>query len=380
MAYGDIGAAVDTLEFELTDILRPDMVHVSGDIFAVAYENASGNGAVITIDITEAGAIGAAVIDSLEFDAVDGHEVKIIHVLGDIFAITYRGPGADGFLVTVEISTAGAMGAAVEDTLEFETDACYEPDPIMRTDSIIAIVYRDASNHGKIITASIAADGQIGATTIDDKDAWASNCNAPSMVNVTNSIFAIAYRDNVYDGHICTMSIDTAGEISTTVIDTLEFDGGSGNDPRICKVYGNIFAIAYRGPGDDGWLCTVTISEGGAIGATVVDALEFDTVRCAWPDITHIGRGIVAIAYAGEYEDGFLVTAQIETDGQIGAAVIDSEEYDTDKGVNPSIVYISGDQYAIAYRGAAEDGFIKTPTIITPPVGLIKYLTIMGVG
>lgn len=380
MADGDIGAAVDTLEYELTDIVKPDMVHVAGDVFAIAFEDASGDGVVVTVDIDAAGQIGAAVIDTLKFDAVDGHEVKIIHVLGDIFAIAYRGVGADGFLVTVEISTAGAMGAAVEDTLEFDTDACYEPDPIMISNSIIAVVYRDVANQGKIITASIAADGQIGAATIDDKNAWAANCNNPTIVNVSGDIFAISYSDNVYDGHVCTMDIDAAGAISAAVVDTLEFDVAQGTDPRICKTVGNIFAIAYRGPGDDGWLCTVTISNAGAIGAAVEDTLEFDTVSCYWPDIIHLGSGIVAIAYQGELYDGFMVTAQIETDGQIGATVIDSEEYDTDQGVEPSIVHVSGDTYAIAYKGPGSDGFIKTPTIITPTEGKPGYLMMMGVG
>jgi len=380
MANGDIGAAVDTLEYELTDITRPDMVHVSGDIFAIAYENASGNGAVVTIDITAAGQIGAAVIDSLEFDAVDGHGVKIIHVLGDIFAIAYRGVDSDGFLVTVEISTAGAMGAAVEDTLEFDTGACYEPDPSMISDSIIAIVYRDVGNQGKIITASIAADGQIGAGTIDDENAWAANCNNPTIVHVSGNVYAISYRNSAYAGHVCTMSIDAAGTISAAVIDTLAFDAGFAADPKMCKVYDGIFAIAYRGPGDDGWLCTVAISNAGAIGAAVEDTLEFDAAYAGLPDIIDIGGGIVAIAYCGDGLDGTVVTAQIEADGQIGAAVIDSEVFDATNGAQPSIVHVSGDQYAIAYKGTSDDGFIKTPTIVTPVAGRIKYLMMMGIG
>lgn len=380
MANGDIGAAVDTFEFELTNIERPDIVHVSGDVFAIAFEDASGDGVVVTVDIDAAGEIGAAVIDTLKFDAVDGHEIKIIHVLGDIFAIAYRGVDSDGFLVTVEISTAGAMGAAVEDTLEFDTVGCWEPDPIMITDSIIAIVYRDSANQGKIITAAIDAAGQIGAATIDDKNAWAANCNNPSIVHVSGDIFAIAYMDNVYDGHVCTMDIDTAGAIGASVVDTLEFDTSQGADPRICKVLGNIFAIAYRGPGDDGYLCTVDISDAGAIGAAVEDTLEFDTAHCTWPDIAHLGNGIVAIAYGGNLYHGFLVTVQTGAAGQIGAAVIDSEEYDTSHGTYPSIIHVSGDQYAIAYIGADSDGFIKTPTIVTPTEGRIQYLPLMGIG
>ena len=380
MADGDIGAPVDTREYEITNTVAPDMVHVSGDIFAIAYENASGNGAVVTIDITAAGVIGAGVIDLLEFDAVDGNDVKIIHVLGDIFAIAYRGPSSHGYLVTVEISTAGAMGAAVEDTLEFDASACYDPDPIMRTDSIIAVVYRDAANQGKIITASIAAGGAIGDTVIDTENAWAANCNAPSIVHISGDIYAVAYRNNLYTGHICTVSITAGGEIGAAVEDTLEFDGGFSNNPRVCHISGSIFAIAYRGVDDDGWLCTVSITAGGEIGAAVIDTLEFEATFCAHPDIIHIGGGIVAIAYQDIGDDGFVVTAKIETDGQIGAAVIDSEEYDTTQGADPSIVHVSGDQYAIAYKGSGDDGYIKTPTIVTPTDGFPRHLMMMGVG
>ena len=272
------------------------------------------------------------------------------------------------------------MGTAVKDWLIFDTDACYEPDPIMISDSIIAVVYRDVANQGKIITASVAADGQIGAATIDDENAWAANCNNPTIVHVSGSVYAISYRDNVYDGQVCTMDIDSAGEIGAAVIDSLEFEAGFVAGPRVCKTLDNIFAIAYRGPDDDGWLCTVTISNAGAIGAAVEDTLEFDTDKCFWPDIIHLGRGIVAIAYESDIYEGFLVTVQIEADGQIAAAVIDSEKYDANKGVEPSIVHVSGDQYAIAYKGTDSDGFIKTPTIVTPADGRIKHLMLMGIG
>ncbi len=39
----------------------------------------------------------------------------------------------------------------------------------------------------------------------------------------------------------------TAGEITDTVIDTLEFDTADGFEPSMINVSGNIYAIAYRG-------------------------------------------------------------------------------------------------------------------------------------
>ncbi|MBW2602189.1 MAG: hypothetical protein JRD47_09775, partial [Deltaproteobacteria bacterium] len=47
---------------------------------------------------------------------------------------------------------------------------------------------------------------------------------------------------------------------TNTVIDTLEFDTSSGYEPDIIHVDGNVYAIAYRGPSDDGYLKTVEIN------------------------------------------------------------------------------------------------------------------------
>ena len=380
MANGDIGAIIDTLEFDVADIAAPSLVHVTGDIYVIAYENATGDGEMATVEIDSAGQIGAAVIDSLVFDAVDGHEVKIIHVSGTIFAVAYRGVDADGFLVTVEITAAGQIGAAVIDSLEFDTSACYDTEIIKITDSVVAVVYRDATNQGKIITASIDASGNIGATVLDAKNAWAANCNCPEVVGVSDDIYAVVYRDNLYKGHVCTVDIAANGQIGAAVIDSLMFDAVFAGCGSICHVKNDTFAIAYLGVDDDGFLVTVEIDAAGQIGAAVIDSLEFDTTHGVKPNIILLNLGIVAIAYQGAGDDGFLVTAQIEADGQIGAAVIDSLEFDGVNGVNPELVRVSGNTYAIAYQGLANDGFLVTISIETPPLGGVKHLLMVGVG
>ena len=41
-------------------------------------------------------------------------------------------------------------------------------------------------------------------------------------------------------------SIDSSGEITNSVIDSLEFDTSNGYEPSIVQATGNIFAIAYQ--------------------------------------------------------------------------------------------------------------------------------------
>ena len=114
------------------------------------------------------------------------------------------------------------------------------------------------------------------------------------------------------DGFISTIRIDSAGDIITPLIDTLEFDTAFAIDPVIIEVGNGIYAIAYEGPDDDGFIKTVRISSGGVISVSVIDTFEFDAVNGEIPDIIEVSPGVFAIAYHGPDDDGFVVTLQID--------------------------------------------------------------------
>ena len=159
------------------------------------------------------------------------------------------------------------------------------------------------------------------------------------------------------------MEINTSGQITNSVIDTLEFDNLKGKTPEIIPVSGNIFAIAYAGNGDDGFLKTVEINTSGQITNSVIDTLEFDTLKGKEPSIVPVAGNIYAIAYAGFGDDGFLKTVEITTSGQITNTVIDTLEFDTSNGKTPEIINVSGNVFAIAYAGSRDHGFLKTIVI-----------------
>ena len=62
-------------------------------------------------------------------------------------------------------------------------------------------------------------------------------------------------------------------------MDSLEFDPVKGKTPSMIHVSGDIYAIAYSGDGDHGFLKTVKITSNGQIDDTVLDTLEFDVVK-----------------------------------------------------------------------------------------------------
>ena len=380
MAYGDIGAIVDTLEFCVTNAARCFIIHVTGEIFAIAYVDADSHGMVATVGINAAGDIEPTIIDSLEFDTTTCGYPTIVHVSGSIYAIAYRGPDNDGWVCTVDIAANGVIENAVVDTLEFDTSPCYDPNLIHHTGTTFAVVYRNAANHGTLTTFAIDAAGNIGAAPIDTGTFVASHGNEPKIVNVFGNIFATVYRTGAFAGGLCTSAIAADGTITTINIETVAFVPGFVGDPDICNAIGNIYAIAYRGVDNDGFLATIDISDAGDIGAATIDTLEFDTDNCAWSSIIPINAGMCAIASQSTGNLGLLTTVQVDAAGEITDTILDNQTFDAADGINPKLIVVDDDTFVIAYSGAGSDGFVTTITIERPSLGQTRHLTLMGVG
>jgi hypothetical protein len=358
---GTIGdSGLDSLEYDTANGYTPDSVQVSDTVYAIAYRGTGSDGFLKTVSVSADGEIAGSVIDTLEFDTSDAYEPCILHVSGNVFAVAYRGPGNDGFLKTVSIDSSGNIGNAVIDTLEFDTSNGFEPDIINISGSIYAVAYRGTSDDGFLKTVSIAADGAIANAVIDALEFDTLDCYTPDLIKISGNIFAVAYRGQNNDGFLKTVSVSAGGDIGNAAIGTLEFDTSDGYTPCIIQTSENIFAIAYRGPGNDGFLKTVSIDSTGDIGNAAIDTLEFDTSDGYEPDILNVSNEIYVIAYRGTNNDGFVKTLSIAANGSIDNSVVDTLEFDTSDGYEPCIIPVDADIFLITYRGQGDDGFVFT--------------------
>jgi len=300
---------------------------------------------------------------TLEFDKQTGVDPSIIPISGRVYAIAYAGNGEDGFLKTVEIAANGQITDGVIDTLEFDTQQGKTPDIIRILGNIYAIAYAGNRDDGFLQTVEIAANGQITDASIDILEFDTRNGETPDIIPISGNVYAIAYAGNRDDGFLMTVEIAANGQITDGVIDSLEFDTRNGKAPNIIPISGNVFAIAYAGNRDDGFLKTVEIAANGQITDGVIDSLEFDTRNGKTPNIIPISGNVYAIAYAGIADEGSLKTVEIAADGQITDAAVDTLVFDTQQGKTPNIIAVSGNVFAIAYAGNADDGFLKTMVI-----------------
>ena len=313
-------SVLDSLEFDTNTCYFPDIIQVSADVFAIAYQGSGNDGFIKTVEIDSDGTITNSIIDSLEFDTGNGRTPDIIHVSGNIYAVVYRGNNNDGFIKTVRIISNGNITNSIVDSLEYDTSNGYYPDIVHISGEVYAITYRGNSGDGYIKTIEIADNGNIDNSVIDSLEFDTGNCAYPNIINISGDIYVIAYQGNGNDGFLKTLQIASNGNIASGTTDTLEFDTGNGREPVIIPVTSNVYAIVYRGTGNDGWVKTVEIASNGNITNSIIDSLEYDTSSGVFPDIIHIYGQIFAIAYAGPGTDGFLKTIDINTQEATEAA------------------------------------------------------------
>ena len=363
MAIGDIRGIIDSLDFDLYGGVLPKIIHVSGTTYAIGYQGYRNDGYLVTISIEANGAI-TGVIDSLEFDTSNGAHPWIIHIAGDVHAIAYVGPGGNGTIKTLTIQPDGTIGAVI-DTFAYDPGpSVIEPVIVHISGSVYAVFYGGPDNDGWLKTITINSDGTIGGI-IDSLEFDTAYGVYSDPIHIGGNVWAVAYTaDAIFGpGRIKTISIANNGVIGA-IISSYDYDGNQTSAPDIIHISGNVYVIAYGGPGRHGWLKTISIV-GGSIGA-VIDSMEFEAVYGCNPWIIYVADDVYAIAYDGPDGDGWLKTITINGSGVIGGEV-SALEYDPANGRYQSMIHVSGNIYAIAYLGPGNDGWLKTVDIETIP-------------
>lgn len=367
--------ALDSLEFDTSNGEEPSIVHVSGDIYAIAYQGTSSDGIASTITILPDGTIPdppSNPIDSMTFESATVLEPKIFHVSGDIFGVVYEEDSSnDGWIRTFTITPTGTIGSLLS-SVEFDNSNGRESD-IITVPSIsigqknFAIAYRGNQNDGFV--RSLLINETTGAITLQNIFEYnTSDGYTPDIVLIsegfgfTPSVFAIAYRGEQSDGFVSTIGINLFGTI-TSIDGPFEFDASDSFEPSIIRVAGDVFAIAYRDNSGSGTITTLQIDSGGNISSTI-DSQAFSP-QVFEPDILSISGNLFAVAYRGTDDDGFISTVQIDSAGNIASTVTDTLEFDTDYGEDPFLLPVSGGVFAIAYTGNSDDGFVTTIEIVS---------------
>lgn len=384
MAFGDIGSVQDTLEYDTVEGRYNRIIKRSNTIAVILYQDTNDDQKVVTVEVNAAGAITNTVKDTLIFNGNAASLLSIAERTPGIYVcygqMDLDAGGSNLFAATISVGTAGELPVGIIDELNFSTGALYDSSITYLTGSIM--VGADGTSGGQqfIRTFTVSEAGAIGAAEIESYRFITNTTRDCDICRVSSTVVAIVTTDSGGELKLWTFTVSGGGNISTPETDGLVI-AASGSKGEIINVSGNIFAIAYEGPGGDGFLATIDIDSSGNIGGSVIDLYEFEISLCYSPSLVKISDTIVVVAYHGPVSPGYARTIEIDAAGNITDPYLDTITYEAVESEWEDVCFMQGNIYLIAFKNGDGDAFVVSVDISTPvPTSATKHLMLTGVG
>jgi len=366
---------------------NPDVIHVTGDIYAVVSANKNSLGFLVTVNITETGQIisnaTTCMLDLFYFDS-SCKDQKIIQINESqgIYAIVYTRPSAGNqlYLKTVQIFNNGQINKTVINNRVLDASLSYNPDIIHITNTVYAIVYIiNADYTGALLSVNISNDGTISPVNkrliFPDKE-----MHEPEIIKVVEStnVYVIVYNCIGDDGGLRTVEITDQGALSD-ISHHVYFDDNDGGSPEILNIHDDVYAIVYAGPVNQqsGYLRTIEISSDGTIelsrnepplvktfGSMFFESTAGNKIR--QPRIIPIYGGFhyYGISYSIDSAtanlQGKFVTVKIQDDGDVKTNTQLTVTFEPFLCQGPILFPVYRQVYGLVYRADPSDGMIKT--------------------
>lgn len=252
---------------------------------------------------------------------------------------------------------------------------CFESDLIQIGSTLYTVAYHD--NTSAYVTTFGMTDGGVFQGVFDTKSIAVTHFNEPDIIHINDYIYAIIYgaidSQTEAKNHIVTMAIYQNGTISNS-IDTFDFPDYYGRASNILNIGSDIYALSFGGTSSQvlptGYLVTIRITTLGNIGPSIIDKLKFADTYCSETSFVHLANSTYTIAYNGYGTTagiGDIITVEILSNGSIVKPLIDACQFGVPAGLEPSLIPVENDVYAIAYGADSNNqlktGFLQTVSI-----------------
>jgi len=381
MAGEALGPVLDSFEFEATAAVTVNAINLDGEYYAVAYRRSAASAHIKTYRIIPDGTISE--IDTWEYTTDDSNYISIHHITSDLYVITATvndGVTSLGRVKTVHISDTGIITKSIDDSadlviLEY---ACWVF-PI--AGNYFAIIAGNSPYNHYIYTFTIVS-GAGGITLIDSYLYSDIGYHVRAAGRVSNNVFfAVFGCDSQYK--IYTLHVSNVGVITTPYVALQAFAVVCGHGYlNLCQISTNIFAVSgYLALPYPAFIHTVQVNNDGTIEAATIDTLTFTGVKSVDGFICYTGSSSrFFIAYRGADDDGFIDIIDITDAGAIsddpGYAAF---EFDAVYGSMPVVLPANGAWLPIFYIGPDGDGFLASITFTAPAEGA-HHEMIMKIG
>ncbi len=260
--------------------------------------------------------------------------------------------------ITLEAWMKPLYPQPIIDNIELEEKFGFTPYIIPLQEEYYVVISEDRAKGGVISTVEITVDGNVTylhhyyfGTSTSQKNL------RPMMIQCSENIVLVAYIDAQLNIHLKTFHISANYTITPTGYEFIYTDYKSSNNvpnrPSLVKITDTMFAIAYWGYGGDaypriGFLKTLIISTDGKITDTG-HMVQYDPVIGYEPYLVYVKGDVYALAYRGLLNKGFIKTYTISSTGVI-AFTGNTIQFETGEGYEPNLIQVSDHVYAVVYR------------------------------
>ncbi len=283
-------------------------VKIADGIAAFTYWNGSSpnfDGHVGTVAIASNGTITAAIIDVINYTGTAG-KARITHAIGDFYAVGWSRNGT--FLVTIEIDSSGNIAAALADSVVVNSSTSSDNSTHLQLSSgYVAVWYLDgllAPDRMWVNTYSINVS--TGALTAVDDAQWGTGVAGHRELwafQISGTIRGVSYEEAfTSDGWVDTFDISDVGVVTTSLVDTFEYEPVQVRRWNSALSSGGIICLLFE---DDDFFIqfkTVDVDSSGNIGDSIIDtetlnAVGFNTTD--YPYLLLMENGV----YVANYTD-----------------------------------------------------------------------------
>ena len=358
---------LDIVDLEEKFGYTPYVIPTTGDCYAVVSEDQAKRGTLQTVRIDSLGNI--SYLNATTFgNAKTSIALRpiVTQVSETMYLIAYNSRIDNSnnlymHLRTYNISMSGSIEYTGNELAfqDYSTSTPNRPSLLKITDTLFVIAYWVPGYGGILKSLTISSNGKFNASSIkllryDDASGY-----DPCLITVAKGVFALAYRGGSNHGIMKTFNITIAGDISYTG-KQIEFESGSGFEPCLTRVTGQIFAVAYRNIDNDGCIKTFNISSSGSFVWTGNRLIFEDTVPCFDPCIILADKDVYVIAYStgnSGITTGYILTLKLEKTGAISSLYNLRREFKIagrDRCYNPVILHIEEQLFAISFTGPTD--------------------------
>ncbi len=200
--------------------------------------------------------------------------------------------------------------------------------------------------------------------------------NTPALAAINATHYLCAYAGVGDDGWAVVLDVDTAASTVSNAV-PFEYDISKGVSPSLARIDARNYLCAYSGLQTDGWAVILKVNPFGW-SITKGTSLEFETMNCLLPALAKIDATHYLCTYTGPGSDGWAVILTANT----GTGTVTMEtpfEFDTSKGIAPSLVKLDVKHFLCVYQGWS--GWIWAVVLtVDPATGTITKETPFDLG